>query len=55
MPSGTTSTTETVTVTEAAPLLDTGSSSLGTEVTNEFVSRMLAKPGRPEARAPQPS
>jgi len=34
------STTETVTVTETAPLLDTGSSSLGTEVTNEFVSRM---------------
>jgi len=31
---------ETVTVTETAPLLDTGSSSLGTEVTNEFVSRM---------------
>src|SRR5713226_9140061 len=40
MPSGTTSTTQTVTVTETAPLLDTGSSSLGTEVTNEFVSRM---------------
>jgi hypothetical protein len=34
------STRETVTVTETAPLLDTGSSSLGTEVTNEFVSRM---------------
>jgi acetyltransferase-like isoleucine patch superfamily enzyme len=34
------STKETVTVTETAPLLDTGSSSLGTEVTNEFVSRM---------------
>jgi hypothetical protein len=34
------STSESVTVTEAAPLLDTGSSSLGTEVTNEFVSRM---------------
>jgi hypothetical protein len=34
------STQETVTVTETAPLLDTGSSSLGTEVTNEFVSRM---------------
>ncbi len=31
---------ETVTVTETAPLLDTGSSSLGTDVTNEFVSRM---------------
>jgi len=27
-------------VTETAPLLDTGSSSLGTDVTNEFVSRM---------------
>ncbi len=34
------STKETVTVTETAPLLDTGSSSLGTDVTNEFVSRM---------------
>jgi hypothetical protein len=34
------STTETVTVTDTAPLLDTGSSSLGTDVTNEFVSRM---------------
>jgi hypothetical protein len=34
------STRETVTVTETAPLLDTGSSSLGTDVTNEFVSRM---------------
>jgi carboxypeptidase family protein/TonB-dependent receptor-like protein len=34
------STTETVTVTETAPLLDTGSSSLGTDITNEFVSRM---------------
>ena len=33
-------TSETVTVTETAPLLDTGSSSLGTDVTNEFVSRM---------------
>jgi hypothetical protein len=33
-------TNETVTVTETAPLLDTGSSSLGTDVTNEFVSRM---------------
>ncbi|PYX61498.1 MAG: hypothetical protein DMG73_03410 [Acidobacteria bacterium] len=33
-------TSESVTVTETAPLLDTGSSSLGTEVTNEFVSRM---------------
>ena len=33
-------TTESVTVTETAPLLDTGTSSLGTEVTNEFVSRM---------------
>ncbi len=31
---------ETVTVTEAAPLLDTSSGSLGTEVTNEFISRM---------------
>src|SRR5450755_517041 len=31
---------ETVTVTDTAPLLDTGSSALGTEVTNEFVSRM---------------
>jgi Carboxypeptidase regulatory-like domain len=34
------STVETVTVTDTAPLLDTGSSSLGTDVTNEFVSRM---------------
>ena len=34
------STIETVTVTDTAPLLDTGSSSLGTDVTNEFVSRM---------------
>lgn len=34
------STQETVTVTETAPLLDTGSSTLGTDVTNEFVSRM---------------
>ena len=34
------STKETVTVTETAPLLDTGSSSLGTDVTNEFVNRM---------------
>ena len=34
------STKETVTVTETAPLLDTGSSSLGTTVTNEFVNRM---------------
>ena len=34
------STKETVTVTETAPLLDTGSSALGTDVTNEFVSRM---------------
>ena len=33
-------TTESVTVTDTAPLLDTGTSSLGTEVTNEFVSRM---------------
>ncbi len=33
-------TNESVTVTETAPLLDTGTSSLGTEVTNEFVSRM---------------
>jgi hypothetical protein len=33
-------TTETVTVNDTAPLLDTGSSSLGTDVTNEFVSRM---------------
>jgi Carboxypeptidase regulatory-like domain/TonB dependent receptor len=31
---------ETVTVTETAPLLDTSGSSLGTEVTNEFISRM---------------
>jgi len=31
---------ETVTVTESAPLLDTGGASLGTEVTNEFVSRI---------------
>ncbi len=31
---------ETVTVTETAPLLDTTGASLGTEVTNEFVSRM---------------
>ena len=34
------STKETVTVTETTPLLDTGSSALGTDVTNEFVSRM---------------
>ena len=34
------STKETVTVTDSAPLLDTGSSSLGTDVTNEFVDRM---------------
>jgi len=31
---------ETVTVTQSAPLLDTGGASLGTEVTNEFISRM---------------
>src|SRR5450755_4070183 len=31
---------ESVTVTETAPLLDTTGASLGTEVTNEFVSRM---------------
>jgi Carboxypeptidase regulatory-like domain len=31
---------ETITVTDTAPLLDTGSSSLGTDVTNEFVNRM---------------
>jgi len=31
---------ETVTVTQTAPLLDTTGASLGTEVTNEFVSRM---------------
>jgi hypothetical protein len=31
---------ESVTVTESAPLLDTGGASLGTEVTNEFISRM---------------
>jgi hypothetical protein len=31
---------ESVTVTETAPLLDTTGSSLGTEVTNEFVNRM---------------
>jgi hypothetical protein len=31
---------ETVTVTESAPLLDTGGASLGTEVTNEFISRI---------------
>jgi Carboxypeptidase regulatory-like domain len=34
------STSESVTVTETTPLLDTGSSALGTDVTNEFVSRM---------------
>ena len=34
------STKETITVTETTPLLDTGSSALGTDVTNEFVSRM---------------
>ncbi len=34
------STTETVTVTETAPLLDTGSSSLGTDVTSELVNRL---------------
>ncbi|HEX4424434.1 MAG TPA: TonB-dependent receptor [Terriglobales bacterium] len=34
------SATESITVTDTAPLLDTGSSSLGTDVTNEFVSRM---------------
>ena len=31
---------ESVTVTESAPLLDTGGASLGTEVTNEFISRI---------------
>jgi hypothetical protein len=31
---------ETITVTETAPLLDTTGASLGTEVTNEFISRM---------------
>src|SRR3569833_590457 len=31
---------ETVDVTDSAPLLDTGGASLGTEVTNEFISRM---------------
>jgi Carboxypeptidase regulatory-like domain/TonB dependent receptor len=31
---------ETMTVTESAPLLDTTGASLGTEVTNEFISRM---------------
>ena len=31
---------ETVTVSDTAPLLDTGGASLGTEVTNEFISRM---------------
>ena len=31
---------ETMTVTDTAPLLDTGGSSLGTEVTNEFIGQM---------------
>ena len=31
---------ESVTVTDTAPLLDTGGASLGTEVTNEFISRI---------------